>query len=574
MSRKNILLIISILMYTSITAQNITWQPSKNYQFNKAVVDSQLVSYTVFRADMSGVAALQNGLNDQIEKLNFQFNVGQFTTTFYLTNSHIIVQDYKRRTSSGRIIASPTPSLMEGYTAEGHEIRVTLNTHYLHGFIKTGDTRYYIEPLWKFDEDAASDLYLIYDIHDFITREVGTCATVAPPRFNKDKPEPRLEMRAGNCYDVEYALATDYEMYMDYGSVSAVENQILSVLNDMQTNYDDEFSDNLNYVIVETYIVDCRGCDPWTSSTDPGTLLNDFSQWGGTGFSQNHDVASLWTNRDFDGNTVGIAWLDVLCQYGYKYNCLQDFSTNADYLRVLNSHELGHNWSAVHDPSGSPYIMAPSVSNVNAWSSASQNSINNEITTSVNNGCVVSCAPLPVTLLSFNTACERRVVNLHWITSAERNNDYFAIERSVDGKNWKVIGTVNGVGNSNTIQEYSYTDYPYGILNAAQVYYYRLKQVDYDGEYELSDIVLTHCSSERFKSIQVIPNPGKGDFIIRGLRENCELIVLNNCGEIIFRQKMAYNYVKINIRDEPVGVYFLLVNSDQGTRTKKILVSR
>ena len=93
---------------------------------------------------------------------------------------------------------------------------------------------------------------------------------------------------------VQIALADDLEMFTEYGSVSAVEDHNMAVINDVETNYDFEFSDDLQFSIVEIYVATTESEDPWTNSTNINQVLNDFTDWGPTGFSNTHDVAGLW----------------------------------------------------------------------------------------------------------------------------------------------------------------------------------------------------------------------------------------------------------------------------------------
>lgn len=103
-------------------------------------------------------------------------------------------------------------------------------------------------------------------------------------------------------------------------------------------------------------------------------------------------------------------------------------------------------------------------------------------------------APLPIELKSFNCTNKKTGIELNWITSTERNNDYFAIERSSDGKNFEEIAQMNGAGNSTSEKQYQYLDKT--PLNGTS--YYRLKQVDYNSESTYSD--LSSCSFERGKT--------------------------------------------------------------------------
>jgi hypothetical protein len=101
---------------------------------------------------------------------------------------------------------------------------------------------------------------------------------------------------------------------------------------------------------------------------------------------------------------------------------------------------------------------------------------------------------LPVDLLSFSGKNFGKENHLEWSTASEINNDFFAVERSMDGIHFEFIAKVNGAGSSNSIHTYNYTDnflprpYPH--------YYYRLKQTDYNGRSEYSSIIFVHVTSE------------------------------------------------------------------------------
>lgn len=183
------------------------------------------------------------------------------------------------------------------------------------------------------------------------------------------------------------------------------------------------------------------------------------------------------------------------------------------------------------------------------------------------------CAPLPIQFITFNAKCKKGRIELSWITSSETNNDFFTIERSTDAIDWETIETIDGTGKSNTPQEYSYMDTPYGILYSGQAFYYRLKQIDYDGDFTYSDIILVNCYGKESKGIQVFPNPSAGVFIVDGLIENSEISIINMKGEPILTTD-AHTYVaqfKLNV---PAGMYFLIVNSAEGTIAHKIIIEK
>lgn len=96
----------------------------------------------------------------------------------------------------------------------------------------------------------------------------------------------------------------------------------------------------------------------------------------------------------------------------------------------------------------------------------------------------VGTGTLPVKLIGFNVARQQNNLIIEWSTAQEFNSDYFEVQRSDNGINWTSIATVNAAGNSTSVKKYSYTDY----ANAASKVYYRLKQVDIDGRFDLSAV--------------------------------------------------------------------------------------
>lgn len=182
-------------------------------------------------------------------------------------------------------------------------------------------------------------------------------------------------------------------------------------------------------------------------------------------------------------------------------------------------------------------------------------------------------AILPIQLVGFEAKCNNDKVVLNWATASEINNDYFTLERSTDGTDWNEVAIIDGARNSSTIQKYSYTDNPYGLLNSINSYYYRLKQTDIDGDYEYSDIILINCYSSNINIVKIIPNPNNGDFLIEGLKPNSEITILNTKGKIITKQKVKLNPTKITL-NIPGGTYFLVIKSDKRIISRKIVIGR
>ena len=99
--------------------------------------------------------------------------------------------------------------------------------------------------------------------------------------------------------------------------------------------------------------------------------------------------------------------------------------------------------------------------------------------------------PLPIELIRFAGNCADGQVEVTWTTASETNNDFFTVQRSIDGVTFEDVVIVDGAGNSSSIINYSAVDYnPYGGTS-----YYRLKQTDFDGASKYSDVVAVSCGN-------------------------------------------------------------------------------
>jgi hypothetical protein len=114
--------------------------------------------------------------------------------------------------------------------------------------------------------------------------------------------------------------------------------------------------------------------------------------------------------------------------------------------------------------------------------------------------------PLPVELLSFTAERQGNDALLRWTTASEKNNDHFDVESSPDGRTFRRIGTVAGQGSSTQRHEYELPD-PNLARYAAELVYYRLRQVDRDGTFSYSPVRTVQVPATGGFAVQAYPQP-------------------------------------------------------------------
>jgi hypothetical protein len=183
---------------------------------------------------------------------------------------------------------------------------------------------------------------------------------------------------------------------------------------------------------------------------------------------------------------------------------------------------------------------------------------------------------LPVTLLYFKANEVSEGVLLSWKTAMEINNDYFILEKSLDGLNWFQIATVSGAGNSVIPISYTYIDTQGCNGNC----YYQLTQVDFDGQTERFEKVLisTKKVNENF-SINVNPNPIQNNTEINfEVPENGDynFKIVSTIGQIVFEKNIealkGKGKLYFDSSQLSKGIYYFILQNKQGDfKQQKVL---
>ncbi|PKP43649.1 MAG: hypothetical protein CVT95_12000, partial [Bacteroidetes bacterium HGW-Bacteroidetes-12] len=186
--------------------------------------------------------------------------------------------------------------------------------------------------------------------------------------------------------------------------------------------------------------------------------------------------------------------------------------------------------------------------------------------------------PLPIELISFNATCAptNGAVDLKWLSASEINNDFYTIERSSDAINFEVVATIKGAGNSNNINSYFFRD-----MNALDgISYYRLKQTDFNGNFEYFHIEVVNCVNST-NGISLYPNPANNEFTIQleGEKGNeISIEMYNSIGQqvmskiFILQDKFFSEQIDVNEFDQ--GIYFVNIKTGNLLTSRKLIIDR
>ncbi|WP_027418733.1 T9SS type A sorting domain-containing protein [Crocinitomix catalasitica] len=178
--------------------------------------------------------------------------------------------------------------------------------------------------------------------------------------------------------------------------------------------------------------------------------------------------------------------------------------------------------------------------------------------------------PLPVELLSFDAEKQNDFVQLNWLTASEINNDYFDVERSNDGINYTKIAKVDGAGNSVKRLSYQVEDFnPNPGMN-----YYRLKQVDFDGAFEYSQVESVEFND--FSAIKMYPNPaGQNELLTLESSLPIQRIIMQDESSRVVND-VTFNgdetRVELNLNNLAKGIHFVQIYTSNGVSVKKVVI--
>lgn len=186
---------------------------------------------------------------------------------------------------------------------------------------------------------------------------------------------------------------------------------------------------------------------------------------------------------------------------------------------------------------------------------------------------------LPITLISFEVNnYKESQVKLDWVTASEINNAFYTIEHSTDGLNFETVSIIDGAGTSNDLLYYTYID----TSPMKGTSFYRLKQTDFSGEFDYSEIRSVKIENQFNASYKAYPNPiNKGDHLRISYTverdQTLYLTILNPRGQVILREEkyalLREEFIEISTNQMDKGLNLIrILDENNKVVTLKVIV--
>jgi hypothetical protein len=171
--------------------------------------------------------------------------------------------------------------------------------------------------------------------------------------------------------------------------------------------------------------------------------------------------------------------------------------------------------------------------------------------------------PLPVELTRFTAQRQADIVRVDWVTASEKNNARFEVQRSTDGAHFRTVVMIAGQGT--TAQRHTYSVLDRQPLPGTS--YYRLRQVDTNGQFSFSPVVVVAVGKE----LAFYPNPVRTELQVVAPEAEATYRVLNTIGNVALAGKTSTGIATLNVASLPAGLYHLEVITAVGRVVRKFI---
>lgn len=352
----------------------------------EAILQERFVSSTLFTFDIASfdayVKANRTYRNFSIKIGNeYQWNIG-------LAENELRSADYTEMamTDNGPVLLPRSECITFAGYIQGtdNQVRLNIQSHRVWGFVDSPEGMFYIEPLNRYIDNAEEDSYLMYEVQNLVEKEYSCGVDHSSSHDNSEHIRNHMEgirKSAGDdCRKLEIATEADWE----FNNNGNDNSDILGNLNLVEAIYESTYS--MTFFVVFQNIWTTSG-DPYTTTVicdNPGSLgyEEQFQSYWITNFGNiRRDLSALYTGKDLDGGTIGCAFTGAFGNNSNNnngvYSVNQWFNLSTALRTIVVAHEIGHNFGASHNSTGSNIMNASIGSNTTQiFVAASQTQMN------------------------------------------------------------------------------------------------------------------------------------------------------------------------------------------------------
>jgi len=227
------------------------------------------------------------------------------------------------------------------------DARFTVDEAKLEGMIIAPDDFYFVEQARKYSLGAEATEYVVYKASDVIPDSNISCGSTL-----KEQVDLKLERLPATVSPevvsparvIELATEADFDYVTKLGGSTAANNEILSIMNQVQGIYESQVGLSFTVVFQHTW---ATAADPYSTTGNPSAMLQEFTDYWNANFASTpRDLAHLWTGRAMD--SAGIAWIGVVCRApSFSYG-MSVQTSQAVFKVEVPAHEIGHTLGADH----------------------------------------------------------------------------------------------------------------------------------------------------------------------------------------------------------------------------------
>ncbi|UII34069.1 T9SS type A sorting domain-containing protein [Fulvivirga ulvae] len=319
-------------------------------------------------------------------------------------------------------------------------------------------------------------------------------------------------------------IVSDGDLTTEGGSQLMVDNSTVNISND----FNNSFQAQLDIINNSTFTIGGTFDNGYDTNGNP--VNEGYINVNGSNLNVGYFNNAFASNMDIDGGGIVTVTNDLLNDYG----------------------------ASIDIPDGTLVVGGTITDN------------NNGINATCSDGCCGNCGALPVTVI----AMEYRLVNNHvvleWKTASELNNDYFTIEKSIDGKSFVNVGVVDGAGTSYMATEYQWKD----KIQLQDITYYRLKQTDFDGSYSYQKVIKAD-GGQASSELRIMPNPiaQEGSIYVYGVGEESATWQIQTIKGQVLNEGVSFGQpAVVSTSGLGEGVYILDFQSGRQQKQVKIII--